>query len=68
MKNKYYEIEMKIANNTYEDDHGYELDKQIMAQLFLVRDYAIDTGDFDMLEYFSSLTDKIVRRGIVWRL
>lgn len=68
MKNKYYEIEMKIANNTYEDEHGYELDKQIMAQLFLVRDYAIDTGDFDMLEYFSSLTDKIVRRGIVWRL
>ena len=68
MKNKYYEIEMKIANNTYEDDHGYELDKQIMAQLFLVRDYAIDIGDFDMLEYFSSLTDKIVRRGIVWRL
>lgn len=68
MKNKYYEIEMKIANNTYEDDHGYELDKQIMAQLFLVRDYAIDTGNFDMLEYFSSLTDKIVRRGIEWRL
>lgn len=68
MKNKYYEIEMKIANNTFEDDHGYELDKQIMAQLFLVRDYAIGTGDFDMQEYFSSLTDKIVRRGIVWRL
>lgn len=68
MKNKYYEIEMKIANNTYEDDHGYELDKQIMAQLFLVRDYAMDTGDFDMYEYFSRVTDRIVRRGILWRL
>lgn len=62
MKNKYYEIEMTIANNTWEGDHGYELDKQIMVQLFLVMDYAIEIGDYDMYNYFNETVTNITHR------
>ena len=64
MKNRYYEIEMKIANNTMYGCHGYELERQIMAQVFLVMDYAIEIEDYDMYDYFYKTVTNITNRGI----